>query len=74
MVYIGSVSSLLLPPVDLVQEFHTLAVKTAPVVAVKERMQGLAEDPRRLLEKLLKLFAQVCMYGSVTYVCLAHFL
>lgn len=46
-------------PVGLVQEFHTLAVKTAPVVAVKEKMQGLAEDPRRLLERLLKLFAQV---------------
>ena len=59
MVYNGSVSPLLLPPVGLIQEFHTLAVKTAPVVAVKERMQGLAEDPRRLLEKVLKLFAQV---------------
>ena len=48
--------------VGLIQEFHALAVKTAPVMAVKEKMQGLSEDPRKLLEKLLKLFAQVCMH------------
>ena len=73
MVYNGSVSPLLLPPVGLIQEFHTLAVKTAPVVAVKERMQGLAEDPRRLLEKLLKLFAQVhCVQYSLLQ-CIANY-
>lgn len=58
---LASYVPLLSLPVGLIQEFHALAVKTAPVMAVKEKMQGLSEDPRKLLEKLLKLFAQVCM-------------
>ena len=58
--------------VGLIQEFHALAVKTAPVMAVKEKMQGLSEDPRKLLEKLLKLFAQVCMYAYGVFSLTTH--
>ena len=44
---------------SVLQEFHTLAVKTAPVINVKSKIQTLQDDPKKLLERLLKLFAMV---------------
>ena len=48
----------------MVQEFHTLAVKTAPVINVKSKIQTLQDDPKKLLERLLKLFAMVLEQSS----------
>ena len=47
-------------------------MKSAPVITVKGKINDLPEDPRNLLEKLLKLFAQVGVGAAVVLQHIAY--